>query len=107
MPILVIERNFDTDGLYPIGEVMGAKRRRIEISGADRKNRKNDERSRDSPRRFVRPMVGAMIIVSTVIVVGVVVVIVMIGVSSSVSVVMAFIVMLTCCGTAGFPKNVR
>ena len=41
----------------------------------------------------------------TVIVVGVAVVIVMIGVSSSVSVVMAFIVMLTCCGTARLPKE--
>ena len=46
-----------------------------------------------------------MIIVGTVIVVGVAVVIVMIGVSSSVSVVMAFIVMLTCCGTARLPKE--
>ena len=50
-------------------------------------------------------MVGAVIIVGTVIVVGVAMVIVMVSVSGSVSVVMAFIVVLTRCGTARLPKE--
>ena len=101
----VVESHFNTNRLDPVGEVVRSKCRGIEITRANRKNGENNQWSGDSPWRLMRTVMGAMIVMCTMVIMGIAVVIIVVGMSSAMCVVVAFIVMLPCRSTTRLAKE--